>query len=484
MLLRPCAFSKALARQKQFHIQTRSVSKFDIYGNSPVPANKKRFIPTSGTYPKGFLVGSTNVGIKPASKSQPDLILIASETYCHGAAVFTRNEFPAASITVSRDFLKRREGRGLRGIIANSWCANTLTGDVGIADATRMSKEAEKCLAGEAVDEESPSVMVMHTGTGGVRLPIENIVHGISKLHEGMGNSHDHWLEAARGLCTTDTFPKIISRTFTLPSSPDITYSIAGITKGAGMIHPNMATTLGIICTDAPISPVTLQKLLRAATNRSYNCISVDGDTSTNDMVAILANGAAGGKPISFHYSGRQKPIDYVSFRQILTEFMSDMAKLVVRDGEGATKFITIRVRGAPTYEASKHIASAISRSVLFKTAIYGKDPNWGGVLVALGQSLIDTRWDGMGMIALEKTSVSFIPGDGGQALKFLDKGKQGEVDPARAAEVMEQEDIEILVDLRDGEIVEGQELKEAVCWTCDLTHEFVDINGGFDTRT
>ncbi|KAF8858851.1 DmpA/ArgJ-like protein [Acephala macrosclerotiorum] len=270
-----------------------------------------------------------------------------------------------------------------------------------------------------------------------------NIIKGIPKLYKGMGNSHDHWLEVARGLCTTDTFPKL-----------------------------GRATTLGIICTDAPIQPNALRQLLSTATDKSYNCISVDGDTSTNDMVAILSNGAAGGNPISIHASAREKSEDFLSFQQTLTEFMSDMAKLVVRDGEGATKFITIRVRSAPNHEIGKHVASAITRSVLFKTAVYGKEANWGGVLVALGQSLMGTKWEGKGIIVPETTSISF----------FLDQGKQGEVDTARATEVMEHEDIEVQIDLRDGENVEGQELEEAVCWTCDLTHEFVTINGGFDT--
>ena len=307
---------------------------------------------------------------------------------------------------------------------------------------------------------------------------MHDIIENIPKLYHGMGNSHEHWLEAARGICTSDTFPKVVSRKFTLPSSPNATFSIAGITKGAGMIHPNMATTLGIICTDAPVSPIALQQLLSTAADKSYNCISIEGDTSTNDMVAILANGAAGGNDVDFHSGAASQSVDFIAMQQMLLEFMSDMAKLVVRDGEGATKFITIRVRGSPSYPAAKRIASVIARSVLVKTGIYGKDPNWGGVLAALGYSLVDTQFAGKGVIVPGLTSVSFVPHDGRSELRFLNKGLPAKVDEMKAKEIMDQDDVEVVVDLRDtGEGTE-KDAKEAVYWTCDLTHEFVTING------
>lgn len=245
------------------------------------------------------------------------------------------------------------------------------------------------------------------------------------------------------------------------------------------MIHPNMATTLGIIYTDAPVTPIALQQLLSTAADKSYNCISIDGDTSTNDMVAMLANGAAGGNEIDFHPTAASQSEDFVALQLTLVEFMADMAKLVVRDGEGTTKFIPIRVRGAPSYPAGKHIASVIARSVLFKTGIYDKDPNWGGVLAALGYSLMDAEFAGKGIIVPEMTSVTFVPVDGGAELKFLDKGVPVKVNGARAKDIMEEEDLEIVVDLKDkwkGGDVEG------VYWTCDLTHEFVTINGDFRT--
>ena|ERR1700722_13224995 len=170
MALRPYWFATmALVRNKPVRIQIRCFSKFDVYGSSPIPANKQRFVPTSGTYPQGFLVGSCNIGIKSASKSQPDLILVASEKPSCGAAVFTKNEFPAASITVTRDLFRKTKGHGLRGVIANSWCANTLTGKAGLEDAVAMSKEADKYVSGQTGTERASSVMVMHTGVGGQR---------------------------------------------------------------------------------------------------------------------------------------------------------------------------------------------------------------------------------------------------------------------------------------------------------------------------
>jgi len=220
------------------------------------------------------------------------------------------------------------------------------------------------------------------------RLPIQKILDKIPVAHKGLGSTHDHWLAAAQAICTTDTFPKLVSRTFKLPSEPDIEYRIAGMTKGAGMIHPNMATLLGMIFTDAPVPSHSLQTILPKAVNLSFNCISIDGDTSTNDTVAIMANGAAGGTKLMFKEDGS----DYLAFQEVLTELARDLAKLVVRDGEGATKFVTIRVVGARSAKDAHAIASSIARSPLVKTALYGKDANWGRILCAVGYSLISAQ--------------------------------------------------------------------------------------------
>jgi glutamate N-acetyltransferase / amino-acid N-acetyltransferase len=251
------------------------------------------------------------------------------------------------------------------------------------------------------------------------------------------------------------------------------------------MVHPNMATTLGIICTDAPVTPEALQRLLSVAADKSYNCISIDGDTSTNDMVVMFANGAAAANStsqttIDFRPSAdpSERSADFIAFQHILVKFMADMAKLVVRDGEGASKFIEIRIRGSPSYDAAKHIASVIARSVLVKAGIYGKDPNWGGILAVLGYWLLNTQFAGQGIIVPELTSVSFVDGESGDLLKFLDRGVPAKVDEGKIKRVMAREDIEVVVDLRDGE--NDSNIEESVYWTCDLTHEFVTINSDF----
>ena len=231
------------------------------------------------------------------------------------------------------------------------------------------------------------------------------------------------------------------------------------MTKGAGMIHPNMATLLGIMATDAPIAPDLLPSLLKNAVYKSFNSITIDGDTSTNDTVAVLANGAAGGKEIISDSSE-----DYAVFQKTVTEFSTELAKLVVRDGEGATKFVTIRVADSPSEVGARKIASTIATSPLVKTALYGKDANWGRILCATGYSQISEP--GMPIndvpeIVPDRTSVSFIPSDGSLELKLLVNGEPEIVDEVRAAEILAHEDLEILVRLGGG-------TEEATYWTCD----------------
>lgn len=237
------------------------------------------------------------------------------------------------------------------------------------------------------------------------------------------------------------------------------------MTKGAGMIHPNMATLLGIMCTDAPIAPTVLSSLLTSAVDKSFNSISIDGDTSTNDTVALLANGAAGGPTIP-----DQSNPGYAEMQQVLTRFAEDLAKLVVRDGEGATKFVTLRVTNARSYEDAKRVASTIARSPLVKTALYGKDANWGRILCATGYA------QEVESVVPEETSVSFIPMDGSPELKLLINGEPQNINEARAADILQAEDLEILVKLSN------QPGEEAVYWTCDFSHEYVTINGDYRT--
>ena len=430
-----------------------------------IPAAKQKYVPSSGSYPKGFLVSGNHVGVKPTNTQFPDLALITSEKPCTAAAVFTKNVCQAAPVTVSYETLKKRKGENIRAIIINSGCANAVTGKGGLEDATSMASTVDKNLS---PNQDGSSTLVMSTGVIGQRLPIAKILNAIPNAFKALDSEHESWLTTARSICTTDTFPKLLSKTFTLPSYPEITYSLAGMTKGAGMIHPNMATLLGILCTDAPIPAATLHSCLKEAVDKSFNAISIDGDTSTNDTVALLANGAAGGSPIS-------KPQDVEAFESVLTSFAQQLSQLVVRDGEGATKFVHIKVINSQHVNDAKLIASTIARSPLVKTALYGKDANWGRILCAVGY----TQGLQRGAVVLEKTSVSFVPTDGSQILQLLVKGEPQLVDEARAAEILAVEDLEILVDLGGGERG-GKE--EANYWTCDFSHEYVTINGDYRT--
>lgn len=231
------------------------------------------------------------------------------------------------------------------------------------------------------------------------------------------------------------------------------------------MIHPNMATLLGILATDAPITPTVISPVLKYAVDRSFNSITIDGDTSTNDTVALLANGAAGGKGVSL-----QSSEDFQVFQTVLTDVAADLAKLIVRDGEGATKFVTIRVTECLSEDSARGIASTIARSPLVKTALYGKDANWGRILCATGYSLISPPGQApndVPEVAPEKTNVSFLPADGSPELHLLVNGEPQQVDESRASEILEMEDLEISVRLGTGD-------KSATYWTCDYSHEYM----------
>jgi glutamate N-acetyltransferase / amino-acid N-acetyltransferase len=244
------------------------------------------------------------------------------------------------------------------------------------------------------------------------------------------------------------------------------------MTKGAGMIHPNLATLLGVIVTDAAISPSIMPLVLKNAVDRSFNCITIDGDTSTNDTIALLANGAAGGKEIA-----SQESSDFQAFQNVLSDFAADLAKLIVRDGEGATKFVTIRVTESANEEAARKVASTIARSPLVKTALYGKDANWGRILCATGYALVSEPGQPINEVPItpESTSVSFIPTDGSAELKLLINGEPEQVDEARASEILAAEDLEILVKLGNG-------ATEATYWTCDYSHLYITINADYRT--
>lgn len=420
-------------------------------------ADKSRFVPTQGTYPRGFKIGGYYSGVKKDA-SAFDLAAIVSETPATASAVFTTNIFKAAPVVVSKQVMDETAGDGVRAIIVNSGCANAVTGEGGLKDAKKMVETVDQALGIEVEQGLSGKTLVMSTGVIGQRLDMDKILKGIPELlNSHLGSDHTAWLTGAKAICTTDTFPKLTSKEFTIGET---TYRIAGLAKGAGMIHPNMATLLGFFVTDAAVSPKALQSILKYAADRSFNSISVDGDTSTNDTIAALANGAAGGAIIQEGTEG------YEILKEAITSFAEDLAQLVVRDGEGATKFVTIYVEDALTYADAHKVASTISTSPLVKTALYGKDANWGRILCATGYAGVP--------VDPYKTNVSFIPIDGSAELKLLVNGEPENVDEERASELLAEEDVIIRVSLGTGG---GQKAK---FWTCDFSHEYVTINGDY----
>ncbi|MCJ1339390.1 hypothetical protein MMC09_004679 [Bachmanniomyces sp. S44760] len=444
-----------------------------------VPAAKRKYVPTSGTYPKGFLVSGIHVGVKPTNTTNPDLALVISQNPCSAAAVFTKNKFQAAPVTISREVLQHNHSANIRGVVINSGRANAVTGKGGLDDASAMSSAVDS-LYKNSLDDTPLSTLVMSTGVIGQRLPISKIRAGIPTAKDALSAEHPSWLNTAISICTTDTFPKLLSRTFTLPSSPGTIYSIAGMTKGAGMIHPNMATLLGILATDAPIAPKTLQETLGHAMEGSFNSISIDGDTSTNDTVAILANGAAAPSRLTQPVNSIDSP-DGRQFLDVLTAFTQDLSSLVVRDGEGATKFVKIKVTNAFSKPDAKNIASTIARSPLVKTALYGKDANWGRILCAVGytpnvdERTVDPKTTSMAIRAVSGSGALNAKDSESGYMDMLIDGEPENVDEERAAKILAEEDLEIRVDLGTG-------IEEASYWFCDFSHEYVTINGDYRT--
>ncbi|KAI8379103.1 ArgJ family protein [Radiomyces spectabilis] len=410
-------------------------------------ARKQSFIPKTGVYPAGFRAGGVHCGVK--KNGNKDVALVLSDRPCAGAAVFTTNAFKAAPVLVSKATLAKNNG-GLYGVVTNSGCANAVTGAQGLVNAERM-----RAVVDELVDAPL-SALTMSTGVIGQQLPIAKIEAGIRDVYTKLSADHDQgWMQAAEAYMTTDTFPKLLSGEFKVGAN---SFRMAGIAKGAGMIHPNMATLLGFMVTDAYVEPKLLQEALQYAIDRSFNAISVDGDMSTNDTIAVLANGAS---DVRIEQEGEA----YTVFRDGLTSFAAELAQLVVRDGEGATKFVTIHVKGAETFEKAKQAASHISTSMLVKSALYGQDANWGRICASLGHCGFE--------VDPSRVSVSFVPADGSERLKLMVNGEPEEVNEERASEILKFEDLNIEVDIGLGQ-------SDAKFWTCDLSHEYVSINADY----
>ncbi|BGO92504.1 hypothetical protein NBRC10512_000419 [Rhodotorula toruloides] len=419
---------------------------------------------TAPKFPHGFLATGLHCGVKK-DRSKLDLAVIISDRPCSAAGTFTRNAFVAAPVIVSQEVLARQRGVA-RGLVVNSGCANAVTGSKGLEDARAMSDQLDSFLSASS-SSDGTGTLVMSTGVIGQLLPIDKIRQGIEASTATLGSTFSAWSDCARAFMTTDTFPKLRTRTIQLGGKE---VRMVGIDKGAGMIHPNMgppaaphATMLGVIATDAAVEPASLQNALTYAVDRSFNSISVDGDMSTNDTVLVLANGASGMAEIS----EKKTPEEFVQFREELTSFAAELAQLVVRDGEGAEKFVKVTVQGAPSYEGAHKIASTVSTSSLVKCALHGEDANWGRILCAVGYSQPPFTIDPT------KVTVSFVPQDGSPELKLLVNGEPENVDEERASEILREEDLEIKIDLGLGE-------ETATYWTCDLSHEYISINADY----
>ncbi|KZP14549.1 arginine biosynthesis bifunctional protein ARG7 [Athelia psychrophila] len=435
----------------------------------------------SSSFPQGFVLTGLHCGVKK-SPNALDLAVVLSTTEKPAAAAgcFTRNAFKAAPVLVCQEILEGTGGGDVgraRAVVVNSGCANAVTGKQGLEDAWAMVRATDALLPTSSFGSEGfegkPETLVMSTGVIGVNLPIAKILAGIESQNHTpstLGADFESWERAARAFMTTDTFPKLRARTFTVGGNE---YKMAGMSKGAGMIHPDMgpttpaktlhATLLSVILTDAPIAPRALQSALTYATDRSFNSISVDGDMSTNDTIIVLANGAAGGAEIEEGHAG------YEVFRDELTGFAAELAQLVVRDGEGATKFVTVSVHEAPSYADAHAIASKISTSALVKTALYGEDANWGRILAATGAVPLPSS----STLDPARVSVSFLPADRSAPLPVLVNGEPQKVDEARAKEILQEEEFEVEVKL-------GMGAESAQYWTCDFSYEYVKINGDY----
>jgi glutamate N-acetyltransferase/amino-acid N-acetyltransferase len=390
----------------------------------------------------GFECAATTCGLKKSGAL--DLAMVWSERHCTAAGLFTTNRVQAAPVVVDRLALAGSAAR-IRAVVANSGCANAVTGERGLADARRMAS-----LAAEAVEARPDEVLVLSTGVIGVHLDMDKLEHGIASLRApGALRSP---IETARAITTTDTRPKVATATARV-AGRDVT--VAGFAKGAGMIHPNMATMLAVVTTDAVIDPVRLDRALRAAADRSFNRISVDGDMSTNDTVLALASGVS---------LARVGDGDEAAFTGALTVVCASLARQIARDGEGATRLVELRVTGAATAPQAHRVGDTVACSPLVKTAIHGNDPNWGRVLAAAGYS----------GEAIEPEAVRLWFGEDDE-VQLLERGMPVEFDRARASALLALDPAVVHLDLGLGEA-------SATLWTCDLSAEYVRVNADYTT--
>ncbi|MBL8188024.1 MAG: bifunctional glutamate N-acetyltransferase/amino-acid acetyltransferase ArgJ [Acidobacteria bacterium] len=403
-----------------------------------LPATSKR-TDCSVALPKGFLAGTAACGLK--KRGGEDLAIIFSERPAVAAAVFTQNLVAAAPVLLSRQHLRHRTHRA---VVVNSGGANACTGEEGLNDARQTA-----ALVAEYFNCDDREVLIASTGVIGQRLNMTKVESGVRAATAEL--SRERGWKVAEAMMTTDTRPKRAVRRLKLQGK---SVTVAGVAKGAGMIHPNMATLLAFVTTDAAITKATLQASLKLAVNQTFNRVSVDGDTSTNDTLMVLANGAAGNPPIT-----KASGADFEAFTKALTDVCRDLAKEVARDGEGATKLVTIHVRRAPSLRDAEKIAVTVATSPLVKTALAGADANWGRILAAAGRS--GAKFD---VSKVEIKLGKLVVARNGRGLEF---------DEALALDILKRDEVAVTIDLHQGDA-------EVTEWTCDLTEGYIRINADY----
>jgi glutamate N-acetyltransferase/amino-acid N-acetyltransferase len=390
----------------------------------------------------GITLGVAEANIRKPNRK--DLLVMQLTPGSRVAGVFTQNRFCAAPVVLCKEHLAA--GAEIRALVVNTGNANAGTGEEGLKNARETCRKVAELLGCS-----EQQVLPFSTGVIMEPLPIDRIVAGLPACVSGL--KQDNWLNAANAIMTTDIVAKGVSRTLQLGGK---TITVTGIAKGSGMIHPNMATMLGYIVTDAAISQAALEALIHHAVNRSFNCITVDGDTSTNDSLVLVATGQAGNAEIADTASA-----DYLALRDAMTGVATELAQAIVRDGEGATKFMTIHVLGGRDEAECRKVGYAIAHSPLIKTAFFASDPNLGRILAAIGYA---------GIADLDVNNLKLYLGD---VLVAENGGRAASYQEADGQRVMKEAEITVRVDL-------GRGTAEATVWTCDFSYDYVKINADY----
>ena len=394
------------------------------------------------TSPKGYLAGACYVGVKSRKSEKPDVAILYSQEPASCAALFTTNKFCAAPVLLGREVLKKGKARA---VVINSGNANAATGQQGLENAKKVEVLAEELL-GLGEDE----VFVSSTGVIGQQLPVEKVLEGVRRIVPTL--SVEQGTDAAWAIMTTDLVKKEVAYELELSGG---TIRIGAMAKGSGMIHPNMATTLSYVTTDAKVEAAVLQPLLKAAADKSFHMLTVDGDTSTNDSLFLFANGASG--------VAIETEEDKAAFAALLDDICIDMARRIASDGEGATHLMIVEAKGLPTEQDARLVARSIAGSTLFKAAVFGRDANWGRIMAAAGYSGAD----------VDPTKADCILKSAAGEVAVMEAGFGTDFSEELAKAVLTEHDITVVVDFHSGN---GQ----ATAFGCDLTYDYVKINGDY----